>query len=83
MLAAAGMGRNHAVIMGLKPYVDTIDNGVHYTAGKTWGRRLEPQGLVGAAVLVYQGCVDRKLEPSIEYWFDGCDKEGFNIVVRW
>ena len=66
--------RSHAIVMGLKynKHHNTIDN------------LLKPTELKGAAAIVWQYCVDAKLQPTLEYWWSGDGMEsGFNIVVHW
>lgn len=85
MLAEAHCGRNHAIVMGLKLYEDTVDRGVHFKdENGNWGHRLTKDKLRGAAALVFAECERRNLGPTVQYWYAGDGSmDGFNIVVHW
>ena len=74
-LLEASCGRDHAVIMSFR------GNEAQESAGV-----LDPSELKGAEKNVYDHCVQKGWNPSIEYW-DSVTKDsttsGFNIVVNW
>lgn len=74
----AAEGRSHAIIMSVG-YNDTK----RPQTANDW-RVVDPAWLTGAAQIVWQACVDAKLQPTLEFWHDGVGvNSGHNIVVHW
>ena len=68
-------GRSHAVVYSIpfEEYYQYEHRGA-----------VTPQCLTGAAPIIWQHCVDAKLNPCLESWHDGVGiKGGWNIVVKW
>lgn len=66
----ATAGRNHAIIMALK---NDDWKEPSYNNSK-------PTNLIGVGRLVWEYCVEAKLNPTLEYWHV---KGGYNLVIHW
>lgn len=77
-LIEAQAGRNFAIVMNVG-YRDSNLSQNHPD------NVMKPEWIIGeTAKLVYEGCIDLKMKPTLEYWHDGCGIEsGYNIVVHW
>jgi hypothetical protein len=68
-------GRSHAIVYSLG--YDEYRSGPPYN-------KIEPHEIKGVGALVWNACQKSNLQPTLEYWHDGCGmKSGFNIVVHW
>lgn len=68
--------RSHAIVMSLN-YSE------YETLPGQWNQ-LTYDRLKGAGSIVWNACQAAQLQPTLEYWHDGCGMEsGFNIVVHW
>ena len=73
----AEQGRNHAVVMGLD-----WDKDYEHQSGNF--NSLTHDRLKGSGAHVWNACQEANMNPTLEYWHDGCGiKSGFNIVVHW
>jgi len=69
--------QTHAVVMGLRYGKDYKRPAIN-----TQWDLCDPQWLQGAARLVWDHCVDQRLNPRIYYWFTvGGEDSGFDIGV--
>ena len=77
-LIEAQSGRNFAIVMNVG-YRDIV------LSERYPNNIMKPEWIIGeTGKLVYSGCVDLKLNPTLEYWYDGCGMEsGYNIVIHW
>ena len=77
-LIEAQSGRNFAIVMNVG-YRDIA------LSERYPNNVMKPEWIIGeTGKLVYSGCVDLKLNPTLEYWHDGCGMEsGYNIVIHW
>src|SRR5262249_50307040 len=67
-----------APVMGLREGVDFIR-----PTGVPTGTTCDEKWLVGIARLVWQSCIDARLNPKLQYWGDAKNNQGFNIVIHW
>ncbi len=75
---AAAAEQTYAVVMGLREGADFV----RPQDDQTWSF-CDERWLVGAAKLVWQDCLDARLNPKLQYWGDEKNGRGFNIVIHW
>jgi hypothetical protein len=69
-------GRDHAIVMSIK-YEDYDHSSGSFV-------ECRPDLLNGACRIVWDYCVNAKLNPTIESWHDGMgNHSGHNIVIHW
>jgi hypothetical protein len=70
----ATAGRNHAIVMALN---NDDWKEASYSNSK-------PTNLIGVGKLVWEYCVEAKLNPTLEHWHDGVGiNGGYNLVIHW
>lgn len=75
-LIEAQAGRNFAIVMNLN-YAD-----YQIPTGQT-NDTMSPKWIISeTAKMVYTGCVDLGMNPTLEFWYNDTDS-GYNIVVHW
>lgn len=75
---AAAADQSYAVIMGLREGADFV----RPPEDQSW-TFCDERWLIGAARLVWQDCLDARLNPKLQYWGDEKNGRGFNIVIHW
>lgn len=76
--AEARAGRSYAIIMSL-----SYDDHTRPRDTKEGWNVCKVEWLKGAARVVYDHCVHAGLRPTIEFWHDGGDFSGFNLLIHW
>lgn len=58
-----------------------VDDFAHYSGTEKKG--CDPTKLTGHSALVYEKCKELKLRPTVDYWWDGGERDGYRITAHW